>query len=227
MDKENLKEVIINQLSRKALTKQDVYIEVLSIFNDLKKVLQEIVEDYNKDLIRIDERLLLEYTDKGSFEAELKVAGDVLVFIMHSNVFNFDKNHSIRKMSYVSNDELVAFSGVINIYNFLSDSFKYNRMEDLGYLVARMFINKDKHFFVEGKRQLGFLYNNFEKAIIDKKALREIVETSMKYVLDFDLLVPPYEKVKLATVGQVHKKINDSKTITGKRLGFQFKSDDV
>ena len=45
---------------------------------------------------------------------------------------------------------------MINIYNFLSDSFVYDRERDLGYLVARVFLNKEGHFFVQGKKQLGF-----------------------------------------------------------------------
>ena len=45
--------------------------------------------------------------------------------------------------------------------------------------------------------------------------------------LEFDLLVPPYDTVKIATVGQVEAKIQHSRVITGKRLGFQFNSDDV
>ena len=39
-------------------------------------------------------------------------------------------------------NQLGTFCGIINIYNFLSDSFKYNRESDLGYLVGRIFINK-------------------------------------------------------------------------------------
>ncbi len=227
METEEKKDKILKQLTEKAKTKQDTYKQVLEVFNSLKDILQEIVEDYNKSIIDIDKRLLLEYTDKGIFEAELKIAGDVLVFMMHSNIFNFDRDHGIRKISYVKNNELAAYSGIINIYNFLSDSFKYNRMEDIGYLIGRIFINKDKYYYVEGKRQLGFLYNNFGQAVIDKKALKEIIETAITYALDFDLLVPPYDTVKIASVGQVNQKINDSRIKTGKRLGFQFNSDDV
>ena len=227
METEEKKDKILKQLSQKALTKQDTYKQVLNVFSSLKDVLREIVEDYNKSLVDIDKRLLFEYTDKGMFEAEIKIAGDVLVFMLHSNIFNFDRDHSIRKISYVKNNELAAYSGIINIYNFLADSFKYNRMEDLGYLIGRIFINKDKHYYVEGKRQLGFLYNDFGQAVIDKKAMREIIETAISYALDFDLLVPPYDTVKLASVGQINQKINDSRIKTGKRLGFQFNSDDV
>ena len=91
---------------------------------------------------------------------------------MHSNVFEFDKNHGIWKISYVENNDMNSYCGIINIYNFLSDSFKYDRLDDLGYLIGRIFINKDNHYFVEGKRQLGFLYNDFGNAVIDTKAIK-------------------------------------------------------
>jgi hypothetical protein len=97
----------------------------------------------------------------------------------------------------------------------------------LGYLIGRLFINRESHYFVEGKRQMGFLYNNFGQAILDKESLRKIIETSILYSLEFDLLVPPYDMVKIASVAQMNTKIESSKLQTGKRLGFKFNSDDV
>jgi hypothetical protein len=57
--------------------------------------------------------------------------------------------------------------------------------------------------------------------------LQLVIATAIQYSLEFDLLVPPYDTVKIATVGQAEAKIQHSKLITGKRLGFQFNSDDV
>ncbi len=221
------KEKNISELSTKSLTKQNVYTQTLDTFNLLKEVLEEIKNDYNSGLHDVDQRLLLEFTDNGIFDAELKIASDILFFSMHSNVFEFDRDHSIWKISYVNHNKFNSFCGIINIYNFLSDSIKYNRTDDLGYLIGRIFINKDKHYFVEGKRQMGFLYNDFGKAIIDKKSLRSIVESAIGYAIDFDLLVPPYDHVKIASLAQMQYKIQHSKFQTGKRLGFQFKSDDI
>ena len=146
---------------------------------------------------------------------------------MHSNIFEFDREHGVWKSSYVKDNILNSYAGIINIYNFLTDSFKYNRLDDLGYLVARIFINRENHYFVEGKRQLGFLYNNFGEAVINKKAIQNVIESAILYTLDFDLLVPPYDDVKFASVSQMKDKINKSKVKTGKRIGFQFYSDDV
>ena len=71
------------------------------------------------------------------------------------------------------------------------------------------------------------LFTNYGNEEITKKSLQIIIETAIQYSLEFDLLVPPYDTVKIATVGQVEAKIQHSRIITGKRLGFQFNSDDV
>lgn len=224
-EKKDAKTLIVDTLKDKATVKQKVYDNTVLTFNNLKEALQETVESLNKNLKTRDERISVEFKDRGAFEAELKVAGDLLIFNMHSNIFEFDKGHGVWKTSYVQNNVMASYCGIINIYNFLSDSFKYNRLDDLGYLIARIFVNKDMHYFVEGKRQLGFLYNDFANSLIDKETISNIIESSILYSLDFDLLVPPYDNVSIATVAQVKEKMNKSKIQTGKRLGFKFYAD--
>ena len=154
-------EIILELLKEKSSLKQDVFYSTLSVFKELKDVVKEVVNDLKPKVAAIDKRLIINYKDKTEFEIELQVAGDVLIFQMHTNVFEFDISHQIWKTSYVKEQPSNSFCGVINIYNFLADSFKYNRSNDLGYLVARIFQNREHHYFVEGKRQLGFLYNDF------------------------------------------------------------------
>ena len=114
---------------------------------------------------------------------------------------------------------------MIQVFNFLADSFKYNRVNDLGYLIGRIFINKELHYFVEGKRQLGFLYNDFVNTVIEKEALRAIVESAILYCLNFDLFTPPFESVKEVNVSDVLAVESNMQISTGKRLGFRFQSD--
>jgi len=218
---------IIETLKSKSSLKQQIYDNTCEAFRLIKEELQHISETLNSALIEDDPRVHLWYQDHGSFSAELKVAGDLLVFNMHSNVFQFDREHEIWKTDYIQNDVSAGYSGIINIYNFLADSFKYNRQEDLGYLIARIYINKNNHFFVQGKRQSGFSFTTLGSNVIDKKSVTQIVQAAVQYCLDFDLLVPPYDAVKLVTVGQIHQHINDARISTGKRLGFQFRSDDI
>jgi len=227
MEKKDPKSIIIQTLSVKARLKQQVFDKTFSVFNQAKEVLQEITNEYNAGLKGIDKRILLEYKDRGKFEAQIKIAGDILVFSMQSNIFEFDRGHVVWKTSYAQKDKTNTYCGIINIYNFLSDSFKYNRNDDLGYLIARVFVNKEMSYFVEGKRQFGFLDSNFVKEKITREIIKKIINTAIVYALQFDLLVPPYDNVKIASVGQMNKKIQSAKIQTGKRVGFQFNSDDV
>jgi hypothetical protein len=144
---------------------------------------------------------------------------------MHSNVFEFDKSHRIWKTSYVRDREGLSYCGMINVYNFLNDSFKYNRANDIGYLIARIFLNVENHYFVEGKRQLGFLYNDFAHAVIDEETLRRIVESTIVYCLDFDLFTPPFDAVKEVSVNEIMEASFANQFRTGKRLGFRFHAD--
>ncbi len=189
--------------------------------------MQECVVDFNKVLAEYDDRLQLKYEDKGNFEAQITIASESLIFSMHSDVFDFYRQHKVRQTEYAKNSPLNTLVGTIHIYNFLTDSFKYNRGEDLGYLVARIFINKDGYYFVEGKRQLGCSHEKFGKILITKDELKHITLSALLYSLNFELLVPQYENVSLTTVDDIRQKISHSKVKTAKRMGFKFNTDDV
>ncbi|MDR3350679.1 MAG: hypothetical protein LBN98_03380 [Prevotellaceae bacterium] len=222
------REAILKELLEKVQVKRKAYDATLETFTQLKELLHELCNDMNETLEEkqgIPTRL--EYRDRGKFEAEIKIAGDILIFTMHSNVFLLDGSHPAWKTPYLQKEPEAAYCGMINIYNFLSDSFKYNRTDDLGYLIGRIFINKDKRFFVEGKRQVHFAYPAFGEASMDKEAITAILETAILYSIEFDLLAPPYDISKEATVGQMNTKVENARLQTGKRLGFGFNTDDV
>ena len=224
MDYKKNQDLIFNLIRDKGVLKQDVFSNIILNFKVLKNILKEIGDELNERMTNIDERVIIEYKDSGEFEAQLRVAGDLLIFQMHSNVFKFNLENSLWKSSYLSENPNRGFCGLINVYNFLNDSFKYNRSNDLGYLIGRLFINHENHFMVQGKRQLGFLYNDFINAVIDKEKLKSIVQSAILYSLDFDLLVPSYDLVNQVSVNQVKQVSDDLKLRTAKRLGFVFQN---
>lgn len=224
-DKKSPKELIIELLKEKACHKQAVFRKTIDVFRDFKKEAKDLVEGLKTEMCKVDDEILLEYTEKSDFEFHIKFGGDILVFFMHTNVFDFPKSHNIWNNSYVKDNELNAYCGMINVYNFLADSFKHNRVNDLGYLVARCFINNELHYFVEGKRQLGFLHNDFLNGVIDNTKIRSIIESTMLYSMDFDLLTPPYDNMKEISVMDIFEVTNAIKIKTGKRLGFKFQAD--
>ena len=215
-------------LIAKTNLKQEVYRNTVAMFAVLKEVLRELADEYREQLKdKVDENILPFFQEKGPFEAEFKIGGDVLIFSMHSNVFVFNREHPIWKLEYIKVNPMNSYCGVFSIYNFLADSFKYNRTQDLGYLIARIFVNHENHFFVEGKRQSNEVVKDFGTDELTKEYLKDIIETAVQYAIDFDLLVPPYDDVKIATVEQMQVEINHSRIQTGKRLGFKFNSDDI
>lgn len=228
MNEKEYRASLIEAFINKSTVKQKVYENTLQAFLILKKVLKQLEKNYlsaMKD--KVPNAVLPYYRERGPFEVEFKIGSDLLIFSMHSNIFEFDKKHPVLKTKYIQENRSRSYCGMINIYNFLADSFKYNRINDIGYLVARIFVNKDNHFFVEGKRQTKEMIKDFSKDTISPGVLREIVETAIRYCIEFDLLVPPYEQMKMATVDQMKEKISHSKMTTGKRIGFSFNSDDV
>jgi hypothetical protein len=216
---------LFNAIVSKAAIKQEVYRNTYDTFSMFKGVIKQLVKEYKDSDSHRSSHIPFEYKNRGEFEVELKFAGDILVFMMHTNVFEFPRNHEVLKLPYVKEDLNRSFCGIINIYNFLGDSFKYKRVNDLGYLIGRIFINKENHYFIEGKREIGLLYQSFDSAIMGGDTARKIITSAIRYTLNFDLLTPPYEEVKLLTVNQIQTTLDNMKIKTGKRLGFKFQAD--
>ena len=228
MDKSPLREKILATIINKSTLKQHIFDNTFATFNELKDVLFEIASELDDDLDgKLDKRVRIEYRDRGKFEAQLQIANDLLIFRMHTDVFEFDSNHNIWQNEYVQAERDNSYCGVIDIYNFLSDSFKFNRNADEGYLIGRIFINREKCFFVEGKRQTLVRPMTFGREKITREDLIAIMETAINYAINFDLLVPSYEDNKRVTVDQFNSKMDNSKFVTGKRIGYEFNVDDI
>jgi hypothetical protein len=225
MEKLTPHQLILKSLKEKSSMKQDVYEKTFKAFSLMKSVAFDIVRDINSDPSHTDKRVIIEYRERGEFEFEIRISGDLLIFAMHTNIFEFDKSHLLWRSSYLKEDHYRSFCGMINIYNFLNDSFRYSRVNDLGYLIGRIFTNKENHYFLEGKRQLGFLYNDFVHATVDEKAIRAVLESTILYCLNFDLYTPPFDSIKEISVSEMQAASESMQIKTGKRLGFRFQAD--
>lgn len=214
------KESILKLLSEKSVMKQNVYSNTISVFAELKEVLKEKADDLSSTISKLDKRVNIHFKENSLQSMQLKVAGDILDYEMHSNVFEFDRSHAMFRTPYIKADVYNSYCGIISVYNFLADSFKYNRLNDLGYLVARIFINREKRFFVETRTQIGYKYNNFSSSPISRADLTDIVNELIIYSITFDLFTPPFEAVRQVTVMEMQERSSSSALRTGKRLGY-------
>ncbi|MFT5777467.1 MAG: hypothetical protein ACI837_000399 [Crocinitomicaceae bacterium] len=215
---------IIDLLTSKACLKQDIADYSEKILFEFRNVMENELEVLS-DAIK-DSRVRMRIEDKGKHEFRVYVGSDVLVFQLHRNVFRLPSENSLWESTYLSDNESNGYFGIINIYNFLAESFEQNRSNDPGYLIGRVFLNQDHHFMVEGKGQLGFLFRDLPKAKIDEKIIRHILQVSMAFAIEFDLITPPYEMVQEVSLGQILAISSDLNVATGKRLGFKFSAED-
>ena len=212
---------IVELLKEKSATKQLIYRNTKEVFENLVISLKAKEKSLSKLLKKEENAVKLEFKSNGIFDVQLKFAGDTLLFHMHSNVFDFPPDHNIFKSKYVKKDNSRSFCGVINIYNFLSDSLKYNRLNDEGVLIGRVFINKEKKFFVEGDEDLGSLFKDFSKKEINAESIDEIINICMIFTLNFDLCSPNFNDVRLVSVHNLLAMSMNQKIKTSKRLGYK------
>lgn len=221
-------EELFKLVTKKSSLKTEVYDNTLQSFNLIKDVITNLCTEFSK--YKDDDKKAAHTTfvakPNGKFEIDLKFGGDLLLIMMHTNVFEFPRNHEVMRTAYVKADTDRSYCGIINIYNFLADSFKYNRVNDIGYLIGRIFVNKESHYFIEGKRELGLLYNDFGKNILNASSTETVIKAAINYTINFDLLTPQYDLVKFVQVNEMKSTIDSISLKTGKRLGYKFLADE-
>lgn len=218
-------DIILQKLDDKASLKQLIYRNTMDVFAMTKKAMSKLASRLHQDYTISHPNVEISYKDSHQFEAELKFSGDLLMLSMHSNVFTFEEGHRIYSSSYIKANPALSYCGVIYIHNFLADSIKYNRLTDEGTLVARILINKEKRFIVEGEGALGFKYDAFSEEEISEEVLNCILEMAVLECIETDLQLPSYDTVKDITLYQKQTILAASGYPTGKRLGYLFKSE--
>jgi hypothetical protein len=214
------------KLIQKGNLKQQIYKNTVAAFELIKEQASKFDGCWKDNFASENQLINVNFENQILHEFKLKFAGDMLVFMMHSNIFEFPRAHEINKLPYVKENPDRSYCGTIHVYNFLSDSFKYNRINDSGFLIGRIFINIDNHFIIEGKREIGMIANNFSKNDFNEEAAINILDAAINYSIDFDLLTPSYENVKEISVLDILQTEFQSTTIkTSKRMGFRFQAD--
>ena len=212
---------IINGLHQKSKTKQAIYRYTKETFDRLKVISQKLVDELTERITKQDAEIVIEYRNIGEYEFQIKFSGDLLVFVMHSNIITFPEDYEIMRSEYVEEDFRRRFFGHIMAYNFMADTIKYNRLDDPGYLVGRMLVNIEKHFCIEGVKQLDLpkeKITNIQANIVNDKNLRLIVESAMIASVNNDLMGQDVSDLERITLKQ---KLENSQLSKPRKLGFQ------
>ncbi len=223
-EKNSVRDGVINLLLNKAAMKQDIADYSEEVFGQFKVIMEEELKMLRETVD--DTRVRLKMEDKGKHEFRVSIGSDVLVFQLHRNVFRLPDDNPLWKTPYLEQNGANGFFGMINIYNFLAESIEQNRINDPGYLIGRIYLNHEEKFMVEGKGQLGFLFRDLANSRMNEDIIRHIIQVSMAFAIEFDLITPPYELVQQVSVGQIQMISSNLQVATGKRLGFKFSAED-
>ncbi|MFN8689331.1 MAG: hypothetical protein ACK5XL_04950, partial [Cyclobacteriaceae bacterium] len=121
-------------------------------------------------------------------------------------------------------NEVNRYFGQIMIYNFMADSLKFNRVNDPGYLLARVLLNHENRFLVEGEGQLGVDYAGISPGPVTDADLNNIVKLSLTIAIEIDLMAPPFPQVRFITL---HQKMEKTQELGGgQKIGFRMNFQD-
>ncbi|PVY41093.1 hypothetical protein [Pontibacter virosus] len=208
---------IIQGLQQKSATKQAIYRNTYQTFTRMKELSQEIVDELTNRITTHNADVVIEYKAISDLEFQIKFSGDLLVFVMHSNIVTFPDDYEIMRNDYVDEDFRRRFFGHIMAYNFMADTIKYNRLDDPGYLVGRMLINIENHFVIEGVKQMDLPYDRIARNVISDDMLRLIVESAMIAAVNNDLMGQDVSDIERITYKQ---KLENSQLSRPRKLGF-------
>lgn len=206
-------------LESKSTAKQITYKLLLSAFKLLSKESKRVVDELKVKVRPGDEDVTIDYKDIHEHEFQVKLAGDLLVFVLHTNIVTFDEGHPVMQEPYIHSNEVNRYFGQIMIYNFMSDSVKFNRVNDPGYLVARLLINHEGRYVIEGEGRLGALFNKISSAPITEGELNVLVKLALTIAIENDLMAPPFTDVRFITLYQKMEKTQELGG--GQKIGFR------
>ncbi|MEP5614392.1 MAG: hypothetical protein ABJP45_19225 [Cyclobacteriaceae bacterium] len=213
---------IAQLLTTKSDVKQVTYRNVCKTFNALKEEALKITKEINVKTSTKDENLVLSVDDVSDQEFHLKVAGDLLVFFLHTNIITLSDDYSYNKSDYVLENPMRKYLGQINVYNFMSDSLKFNRVNDPGYLLSRLMINVENRFIVEGDGQINFMFESVSSKELEPTDLNILIQLVVTQAVENDLIAPPFQKIRGLTLQQ---KIAKTEVLgAGNKIGFQMSS---
>lgn len=212
-------EYLQRMLESKSTAKQVTYRNLLSAFGALSKESNRIVQELRKKVKSTDEDMTMDFKVINEHEFHVKMAGDLLVFVLHTNIVTFTEDHPVMKDAYIKEKEINRYFGQIMIYNFMSDSLKFNRVNDPGYLLARLLINHEGRYVVEGEGRLSSLFNKISTAPIIDEELAILVKLALMIAIENDLTAPPFPQVKFITLYQKMEKTQELGG--GQKIGFQ------
>jgi hypothetical protein len=208
---------ILKKLQTTSKLKYNLFELTETLFRQLETICFEIsseIQQANKE----DKPVPVKLEKINDFEFTFRIGGDVLVFILQSNIVRLPDDTYLSKSKYLKEDNSLKYFGQILIYNFISDTITYGRLDDPGYLIGRILLNRENKFFLEGDRKIVYSFPELRDNPVTIEKMRSLVEQLVISALDNDLLAPAFQDIMLITY---HQKLEHTSSMGNiKKIGF-------
>jgi hypothetical protein len=189
------------------------------LFFDLEKICGQLSYEIN-EANKEGNPVLVKVERTNGFEFIFRIGGDVLIFILQSNIVRLPDENYLSKSKYLKDDVSLRYFGQILIYNFLSDTIDLGRLDDPGYLIGRVLLNRENKFFLEGDRKIVYNFPELKENPVNPEKMRDFVEQLVVSALENDLLAPAFTDIMLITYQQKIEHI--SGLGNPQKIGFDF-----
>src|SRR5687767_3067461 len=170
-------------LESKSSAKQTAYKHICKTFSILSDESKTIVEELKRRARPSDKDVTVEFNTVSLLEFDVKLAGDMLIFVQGTNIVTLEETHPIMMEDYIKENEVNRYFGQVMVYNFMAESLKHNRNNDPGYLLARLMVNHENRFFIEGEKELEY-YNKISEVPVSEEDLKKVVKIVLKLAIE-------------------------------------------
>src|SRR5438105_3513082 len=109
-------DAIFDGLQQKSTAKQAIYRNTKDTFDRLREISKDLVKRLAQRISPLDSSVAIEYRDINELEFHIKISGDLLIFVMHSNIVTFPRDFDLMRSDYVEEDFKRRFFGHIMAY---------------------------------------------------------------------------------------------------------------
>lgn len=208
---------IVSKLQTTSKLKYNLFESTEKLFGELETICLELMQEIiqtNKE----EKPIPLKLEKINDYEFIFRIGGDVMIFILQSNIVRLPDDTYLSKSKYLKKDVSLRYFGQILIYNFLSDTLTFGRLEDPGYLIGRILLNRENKFFLEGDRKIVFNFPELKDNPVSKEKMRDLVEQLVVSVLENDLLAPAFQDIMLISY---HQKLEHTSSMGNpQKIGF-------
>lgn len=208
---------ILNKLQTTSKLKYNLFGQTEKLFRQLEEICHILAKEIH-EANQSDQPVPLKTERINDFEFIFRIGGDILVFILQSNIVKLPDDTYLSKSKYLKEDNTLKYFGQILIYNFIADTITYGRLDDPGYLVGRILLNRENKFFLEGDRKIVYSFPELKENPVTFDKMRSLIEQLVESALENDLLAPAFQDLMIITY---HQKLEHTSSMGNpKKIGF-------